>query len=166
MDGGSRDAQTIERAFGAQAGTQARERALNRPNPLQSYRETQIKTANQGRLIVMLYDAALRSIGKALEALDRGHGGYEAANSAIIRAQDIVSELMASLDMERGGEIARNLFSLYVFVNRQLMEANLRKERQSLEAARKLMAELREAWNAIADTKTPVQRPQGLNIAG
>jgi len=139
---------------------------LNRPNQLQSYRETQIRTANQGRLIVMLYDAAIRSIGRACEALDRGVKGYEAANTAVIRAQDIVGELMVSLDMERGGDIARNLFGLYVFVNRQLMEANLRKERAPLETARKLLTELREAWNAIADTKISAQRPQGLNIAG
>lgn len=139
---------------------------MNRPNQQQSYRETQIKTANQGRLIVMLYDAALRSIGRACDALDRGVRGYEAANAAVIRAQDVVGELMVSLDMEHGGEIARNLFSVYAFVNRQLMEANLRKEREPLEAARKLLTELRQAWNAIADTKVPVQRPQGLNIAG
>ena len=139
---------------------------MNRPNSLQSYRETQIKTANQGRLIVMLYDAALRSIGRALQALDTGVKGFETVNSAIIRAQDVVGELMVSLDMERGGDIARNLFGLYVFVNRQLMEANIRKDRQYLETARKLLAELREAWNAIADTKSPAQRPQGINIAG
>jgi len=162
----SRETQAVGRQGGAQSSTQARERVLNRPNSLQSYRETQIKTANQGRLIVMLYDAALRSTGRALQALDTGVKGFETVNSAIIRAQDVVGELMVSLDMERGGDIARNLFGLYVFVNRQLMEANIRKDRQYLETARKLLAELREAWNAIADTKSPAQRPQGINIAG
>jgi flagellar secretion chaperone FliS len=147
-------------------GTEARERPLNRPNPVQSYRETQIRTANQGRLIVMLYDGALRSITRAAEALERGVRGYDAANAAIIRAQDIVAELMASLDMERGGDIARNLFGLYTFVNRQLMDANLGKDRKPLETARGILAELREAWNAIADTKTPSERRQGINIAG
>jgi flagellar secretion chaperone FliS len=139
---------------------------LSRPNPLQSYRETQIKTANQGRLIVMLYDAALRSITRGAEALGRGVRGYEAANAAILRAQDVVGELTVSLDLERGGEIARNLLGLYTFVNRQLMEANLRKDGAPLEVARKLLAELREAWDAIADTRTTAQRPQGINIAG
>jgi len=114
----------------------------------------------------MLYDAALRSISRALEALDRGVAGFEAANAAILRAQDIVGELMVSLDMEKGGEIAQNLFGLYVYVNRQLMEGNIEKKKAPLETSRKMLAELREAWNAIADTKTTSPRPQGLNIAG
>lgn len=138
---------------------------MSQPNPLQSYRETQIRTANQGRLIVMLYDAALRSIQRAVDCLDQGVRGFEAANGSIIRAQDIVGELMVSLDMERGGDIARNLFGLYTFINRQLMDGNIRKERAPLVVAKKLLAELRGAWNAIADTKTPAERPQGLNIA-
>ena len=142
------------------------EKALNRPDPLQTYRETQIRTSNQGRLIVMLYDAALRNIGRAIEALDGGVKGIEKANNAILKAQDIVGELLVSLDMERGGEIAKNLGGLYHFVNRQLMEGNIRKQKAPLEEARKILAELREAWNAIADTKTAAPRAQGLNIAG
>jgi flagellar protein FliS len=113
----------------------------------------------------MLYDAALRSIQRAVDCLDQGVRGFEAANGSIIRAQDIVGELMVSLDMERGGDIARNLFGLYTFINRQLMDGNIRKERAPLVVAKKLLAELRGAWNAIADTKTPAERPQGLNIA-
>ena len=139
---------------------------MNRPSPHQSYRETQIRTSNQGRLIVMLYDGAIRSISSAVEALGKGVRGLEAAHSAILKAQDIVTELMVSLDFERGGQIARNLFGLYVFVNRQLTDGNIRKDASPLLTARKLLAELREAWNAIADTKMPASRPPGLNIAG
>jgi flagellar secretion chaperone FliS len=166
MENGKGGAHSPGEPAARRTGTEARERPLNRPNPVQSYRETQIRTANPGRLIVMLYDGALRSIARASEALDRGVRGYDAANTAIIRAQDIVAELMASLDMERGGEMASNLFGLYAFVNRQLMDANLGKDRKPLETARSLLAELREAWNAIADTKTPSERRQGINIAG
>jgi flagellar protein FliS len=166
MENGNGDAHSPRGPAAGRTGTEARERPLNRPNQVQSYRETQIRTANPGRLIVMLYDGALRSITRASEALARGVRGYEAANTAIIRAQDIVAELMASLDMERGGDMARNLFGLYAFVNRQLMDANLGKDRKPLETARSLLAELREAWNAIADTKPPSERRQGINIAG
>lgn len=120
-------------------------------NPHDAYRQVQIKTANQGRLILMLYDGAIRNIDVALEALPQRQRRYDLANTAIVKAQDIIGELMASLDFDRGGEIARNLFTLYVFMNRQMLEANLRKTDAPLRDVRRMLLELRGAWAAAAN---------------
>ena len=124
-------------------------------NPVNAYRQTRVKTASQGQIIVMLYDEALRRIDQAHSALDDGPKSYDVVNSAVGKAQDIVTELMASLDFEQGGELAENLFSLYSFFNRQLREANLQKSKQPLEALRPLMSDLRDAWQRIASSGTP-----------
>jgi len=123
---------------------------LNTGNPHDAYRQVQIKTANQGRLILMLYDGAIRNIDAALEATPQKQRGYDLVNAAIVKAQDIIGELMASLDFDRGGEIARNLFTLYVFMNRQLLEANLRKTDPPLRDVRRMLLALRAAWAAAA----------------
>lgn len=141
--------------------------ALSNTDPLRSYRQTQIRTANQGTLIVMLYDAAIRDITSGEEMLGRGIEGFEEVSRRIIKAQDIVTELMVSLDFERGGELAGNLFSIYMYVNRQLLDANIRKDPEPLRQARRLLSELREAWSTIADTsKIKEGRQTGLNIEG
>ncbi len=141
--------------------------ALSRTDPLQSYKDTQIRTANQGTLIVMLYDAAIRNVGAAEDMLGQGLRGFEEVSRRVIKAQDIVTELMVSLDFERGGELAGNLFSIYMFVNRQLLDANIRKDVEPLQNARRLLLELRDAWSTIADTsKIKEGRQTGLNIEG
>ena len=142
---------------------------MSKTNPLIVYRETQIKTANQGTLIVMLYDEALKHLGRAIESLDSARPNIERTGNHIVKVQDIVTELMVSLDFEKGGSIAKNLFSLYVFVNKQLVDANIRKDITPLAAVKKLLEELRGAWAEVAPGHTDgPMRPDknGLNIAG
>lgn len=123
---------------------------MNTGNPHDAYRQVQIKTANQGKLILMLYDGAIRNLDVALEALPHRQRKYDVVNNALVRAQDIIGELMSSLDFARGGEIARNLFTLYVFMNRQLLEANLRKTDKPIQDVRGMLLELRGAWSQVA----------------
>jgi flagellar protein FliS len=137
-------------------------------DPVQAYRETQIKTANQIKLIVLLYDGAIRHLSLAIEDLPEGHGRYDRINAHIVAAQDIVSELMASLDFEQGGEIARGLFSIYSYANRRLLEANVRKDAAPLEEVKRLLAELRDAWDGISAQKGLAEHAVpagGVNIA-
>jgi flagellar protein FliS len=142
---------------------------LNTLNPLNAYKETQIKTANQGKLIVMLYDGAIKNLNLAVKSFSSSHRKYDVISNAILKAQDIISELMVSLDFDKGGEISRNLFSLYTFMNNQLLNANLKKERKPVEEVKKMLMELREAWAEIA-AKGAVQAgstgENGVNIAG
>jgi len=89
-------------------------------------------------------------------------------HNSLIKTQDIITELMASLDFERGGEIARNLMSLYVFFNEKIREGNLKKDPEPLTQVRAFLADLRLAWAQIANSRVeelPASHP-GVNIAG
>jgi flagellar protein FliS len=138
-------------------------------DPLRSYKETQIKTATPARLVVMLYDGALKYLGLALEALADRHQRYDRASECLIRAQDIITELMVSLDFDQGREIARNLFNLYMWMNHQLLEGNITKNSAPLEQVKKLLTELRGVWAGVADKPGLEGVPRaagGVNIAG
>jgi flagellar protein FliS len=142
---------------------------VNANDPVHAYKETQIKTANQIRLIVMLYDGAIRHLNLAIDSFAEGHRRYDVINNHIIAAQDILSELTASLDFEKGGLVAKNLFSIYSFMNRQLMEANMKKDSSPLQAVKKHLNELREAWDEISTRKGLEETggaASGVNIAG
>lgn len=137
-------------------------------NPLNAYRETKIKTASQGKLIIMLYDEAIKQINLAADTLEQSTPKLDLVNNAIIRSQEMVTELMVSLDFERGGEIAQTLFSLYMFFNRQLMEANLSKDVSSLRQIGGMLDELRGAWIQVVQKEkgSPQGAVNGVNIAG
>lgn len=136
------------------------------PNPINAYRQTRVKTASQGKLIVMLYDEAIRQIELATQLLGDGGISYDRVNDAIGKAQDIVTELTVSLDLENGGEIAQNLFRLYRFFNNQLVEANFKKDPQPLENVRSFLVDLRDAWKEVADKGYgPERTTTGVNIS-
>ncbi|PIE97680.1 MAG: flagellar export chaperone FliS [Treponema sp.] len=139
---------------------------------LNTYKETSVKTASQSTLIIMLYDEAIKQVGYAIDLLNSKEikpQDIEKVNRHIIKTQDIVTELMASLDMEAGGEIAGNLLSIYSFFNQQLLQANVKKESPPLINVKSMMEELRAAWQEVAGkTSGSGDRPvsTGINIAG
>lgn len=141
-------------------------------NPLAAYRETRIRTAGPGQLVVMLYEEAVKQCDRAIDFLDtdlkRKPANIEKVNQAICKVQDIVTELMASLDFEAGGDIARDLFSLYVYFNRELTEANIAKDIARVKAVRAMIADLASAWSVAAVKAQGVgdERRPGVNIAG
>jgi flagellar protein FliS len=143
-------------------------------NVLSAYRETKIKTAGQGQLIIMLYDEAVKNLDRSLDLLSR-HSikqepvHIEQINRSILKTQEIITELMVSLDFEQGGDIAKNLLSLYTWFNRELLESNVSHDIRRITAIRNMMNELRGAWSEIVTTsQTDVAaRPtSGINIAG
>jgi flagellar protein FliS len=144
-------------------------------NAVSAYKETRIKTANQGQLIIMLYDAAVKSLDRALDILDKNSKGkkdpgkIEHISKAILKAQEIVTELSASLDFEQGGEIARNLFALYTWFNQELLEANIKQDLNRIAVVRNMLNELRSAWieiTANSTHKNTERAVSGVNIAG
>jgi flagellar protein FliS len=121
-----------------------------------AYRETGVKTASKARLIVMLYEGAIKSLTTAWERI--GDDGkielhdLDKFNSSCIRAQEIITELMVSLDMQEGGEIAQNLLALYIFFNQELLQANVRRDKKKIAFVLDMMTQLRESWETAANT--------------
>lgn len=131
-------------------------------NHAQEYRKNAVLGASPAQLVVMLYDGALRFIegGRlAMRAKD-----LTRQSEALIRAQNIVSELLGTLDRGAGGEIAANLASLYHFVLDALMKANLYDKENHLDEAAQVLRGLREAWVQISATALaqPVNREIAL----
>jgi flagellar protein FliS len=143
-------------------------------NAVSTYKETKIKTAGQGQLIIMLYNTAVRHLDEALFLLqtnDTGKkdpGKIEKVGKAVVKTQEIISELMVSLDFEQGGEIAANLFSLYTWFNRELMEANISQDAKRISIVRNHIENLRNAWQEVVTStafETANTEILGVNIA-
>jgi flagellar protein FliS len=127
-------------------------------NGYERYLETAVETASPARLIVMLYDGAIRFIHEAAHAMRQRD--YETQNNKLQRAQKILAELISSLDFDKGGEIAENLFRLYTYMYNQLVEANLQDAPERLEHVVNLLSDLREAWDTIAsEAEAQVRMP-------
>jgi flagellar protein FliS len=144
-------------------------------NALSAYRETRVKTASQGQLIIMLYDEAVKHLDRGLELLGvntsgkKDPGKIEQIGKSILKTQEIITELMVSLDFEQGGDIAKNLFSLYTWFNQELLEANVKQDIRRVTIIRNMVNELRGAWNEIVaknSAENRVNPPVGINIAG
>ncbi len=112
-----------------------------------AYQDTAVATQSRGRLIVMLYDGAIKFLKLAIRELQAEN--YAAKGQYIGRAQDIINELNAVLDMDGGGEIAQNLRKLYVFMGRHLRQANAKRDPQMIQEVIDLLEELNQSWKAI-----------------
>lgn len=112
--------------------------------------ETGVIAANPHRLVLMLFDGALCAISDADAHVAEGRIAEK--GEAISRAIAIISEgLAASLDREHGGRIADNLYELYDYMGRRLVQASLRNDRVQLLEVSQLLGELRTSWAAIGD---------------
>ncbi|MGM0607899.1 MAG: flagellar export chaperone FliS [Candidatus Muiribacteriota bacterium] len=134
---------------------------LNFKRNAQSYRKNQIATASEGQLILMLYDGALRFLSQASSAVEEKD--TEKSHNLITKSRKIVLELMFSLDMDKGGEISQNLYNLYFFINKQLIQANLKKDKDIINECYQLLKELRDTWKQVIekDRKEKIEKNDG-----
>jgi flagellar protein FliS len=143
-------------------------------NASSTYKETTIKTAGQGQLIVMLYDEAVKQLSKAVELLELDNTGkkdprrIEQIFNAVMKTEEILTKLMVSLDFEQGGKKKKNLFSLYTWFNRELLEANINKDKNRMITVRDMISDLRNAWSQISNQSSEKANREaaGLDIAG
>jgi flagellar protein FliS len=112
-----------------------------------AYTESSVLTAPPERLVVMLYDGAGRFLARAAAQIRAGNAG--AAGEPLGRASAILDELLATLDHD-AGPIADRLESIYLFCERSLVEAQLRRDAGKVDRVAALLAELRDAWAQIA----------------
>ncbi|HKM43651.1 MAG TPA: flagellar export chaperone FliS [Limnochordia bacterium] len=112
----------------------------------QVYRQTQVSTASQGELLMMLFDGAIRFSRQSKDFM--ANGELEEASAKLIRTQDIINELILSLDLSVG-EIAHNLEQLYVYIHDLLVQANIKKDPVIVDNALGILVELRDTWEQV-----------------
>lgn len=135
------------------------------------YKRKEIESTPPGRLIVMLYGKALEHLDNA-EEVQKGDDvdKIEKYHNSLVTCQSIITELTVALDMEKGGDLAKNLYRLYDFMNYRLMDANVKKEIKAIHEVRDLLLTLKAGWEEVQDT--PIDEGQfkkgqtGLNLKG
>ena len=132
------------------------------PQGYQQYQRTQTQTASPGELIVMMYGGAIKFLGSARQGMDSRD--LELANRSLIRAQEIILELMISVDTSVG-PVARNLFDLYEFMHRHLVQANIRKDAQMVGEVEQLLRDLVPAWEQAIQTDRKVTPLRSVTAA-
>ena len=133
--------------------------AQTAPNTHSAYRAVDVQTASQAKLILMLYDGAIRSAEEAVRQLDARK--YDTVNNHLIRAQEIINELRASLNM-KAGDVAINLDRIYEYLQHRLMMGNVRKDKTYVNECIRMMGNLRDTWKELFDRTSPDEIPQTL----
>lgn len=111
------------------------------------YKQNQIQSASPKDLVILLYEGCIKKIRLAELALEENR--LDLVNENLIKAQDIITELSNTLDMDKGGEIAESLDSLYDYLLNELYQANIHKDSDKMVYVREQMTELLESWKEI-----------------
>jgi flagellar protein FliS len=111
----------------------------------QRYRQTEVETANPGRILITLYDAAIRFVRLAIQQINDGN--VAAKGTTLGRAYAIVAEFIHALDHDKSPELCRNLEAIYNFMLEQMSTANLKMDAAPLEPVLAHLIDLRETWS-------------------
>jgi len=111
-----------------------------------TYKENRVMTASQGELILMMYDKAIECFSNAALAIKEKE--FENKHKNLTRAQEIVSELLSSLNMD-AGQVAQLLSSLYNYILRESIKAGIKNNASALKEFTNILKELRGAWGEI-----------------
>jgi flagellar protein FliS len=129
-------------------------------NPYQSYQQNSVNTASPGELTLMLYNGCLKFIHQAKKAIEEKN--IEMKNTNIQKAQSIIQELMVTLNMDI--EVSKNMMSLYDFMNRRLMEANIKNDASILDEVEGLVTDFRDTWKEVIQVNRQKQFSQGGTV--
>ncbi|MGE4131752.1 MAG: flagellar export chaperone FliS [Bdellovibrionales bacterium] len=127
-------------------------------SPYQKYKETSVQSASREKILLMLYEGAIRFVKQALAAIDRNDIADRGIN--IGRAFDIVNELNNTLNHEAGGEIASNLEQLYMFITEQLTKSNATGSKEPLLHALRVLETLYSGW---VEAIEKIKREESMN---
>lgn len=117
--------------------------AINQPH--QAYRQNSVNTASPGELTLLLYNGCLKFIKLGKNAIEDQN--VEQRNVNLIKAQNIVQELMVTLNMDI--EISHKLMQMYDYIHRRLVEANLKNDPQILDEVEEFVMEFRDMWKEV-----------------
>lgn len=131
---------------------------MSLPNPYAQYRQNSVETATPTRLVVMLYDGAIRFLSQAMPAMRVKQ--YDQQSLLIGKAQSIIAYLRDTLDREVGSAFSGSLDSIYAALQRSLNEANIYDKPELVEQAIEVLRDLREAW-AEVDRRCQATKAEG-----
>lgn len=126
-------------------------------NPYQSYQTNAMQTASPGELTLMLYNGCLKFIAQAKKAIE--DKDIEARNTNLLKAQKIIQELMVTLNMEY--EVAKSMMTMYDYIYRRLVEANIKSDMSILEEVEGYVKEFRDTWKQVIQINRQRQYVQG-----
>lgn len=118
----------------------------------QAYQKNKYETASPHRLTLMLYNGAIQFAGNAKLAIEEKD--IVKTNYYVQKVQNIIYELISSLNIKQGGQLAENLQSLYLYIIDRLMEANIKKQTAPLDEVIGMLQELKSAWEEIGKRGT------------
>ncbi|NRA65022.1 MAG: flagellar export chaperone FliS [Pseudobacteriovorax sp.] len=126
-------------------------------NPYSNYQKTQVTTASQEKILLMLYEGAIRFVKHAKKSL--AEDNVPDKGKYISKATAILSELMATLDFKVGGQLATDLENLYVFMIDKLIEGNINNDVEALNVVEDLLKTLYTAWKDVIENPRPDGMP-------
>jgi flagellar protein FliS len=126
-------------------------------NPSNAYREMAVQTSSPAKLVVMLYEGAIRFLKESVSAINCKD--LNRKRHTIDRAVAVVQHLQSTLDMERGGQVAADLSRLYSYINSRILEGSTKLDIAPLEEAIKLLNVLLTGWEGIANKEQPNAAP-------
>jgi flagellar secretion chaperone FliS len=110
-----------------------------------AYKSTNVETADQGKLILIAYDVAIKHCKLSIDKFD-DRKLVEERTKHLCKVQDAVTELMSSLKLDVG-EIAHNLYRVYDYIIRRCIEANVKSDKRMIQEVLGYLEDLRDAWN-------------------
>jgi len=125
-----------------------------------AYKQNSVTTASPGDLTLMLYNGCLKFLHKAKLAIQDKK--IQEKNTNLQKAQAIISELMATLNMDI--EVSKNMMALYEYMNTRLVEANIRNDISIIEEVEGLVTEFRDTWKEVIRINRQQQYGNGDRI--
>lgn len=129
-------------------------------NPYKAYQSNSVTTATPGELTLMLYNGSLKFIKQAGEAIQEKN--MQEKNINLQKVQKIINELMITLNMDV--PVSKNMMAMYDYMNRRLMEANLRNDLTILSEVEEYMTEFRDTWKEVVQIHRQRQHSQGGRV--
>lgn len=124
--------------------------------------ETGIENASPHKLVSMIYDGVVDTLALVKGAIERKD--YETKANKVNHAITLIGGLRVGLDLENGGDVAKNYSDIYTYANQQLLQVSLKNDLDILAEVASLMRELRTSWNLMPDNMKSVTKDQLDNL--
>jgi len=124
------------------------------------YREAAVRGASRVRLVVLLYEQIIADLERAAKAMEQGN--IEVRTRELNHALKVIAHLQGTLDIDRGGEVAGNLYKFYCLLQNELVRAQAQASRQVIQEVTAFLLSLREAWLEVEQAETSLPHPRAV----